>query len=302
MGCTQSITFGCFLSGLSALDTPIGHWLNKDGSPEIYWDGANHGTHVCNCGLNNNCTGSLEGYQCNCDNQIPITQQDAGILTDIDVLPVTAFQYGMMEYESQIATIQVGRFKCSGAKYIDPSVLTESCGNLKTVGETKSGHYILKDQSVVYCDMSMQIDDPQIQTHVGRLSYNDVMFVAVRNTGEYVPRQVPITFDVKQADIGNDFNEDDGFFIVPSDGLYFFIFNGYVQSNGFSEIDVMVNGELVQSFYEHNHEDTDRYEVDTFVFSLDLKSNDKLWLEHYYDSSYYCDSTYHMTFTGYIVN
>jgi len=299
--CTQSITFGCFLSALSALDTPIGQWLNKNGEPEIYWDGNHHGTHVCSCGLNSNCSGSLEGYQCNCDYQIPVVQQDAGIITDIDALPVTAFQYGMMAYESQIATIQIGRFQCSGARYVDPNLLTESCGNLKTVGETRSGHYIMKDQSVAYCDMERQIDDPQIQSHVGHLSYNDVAFIAVKNTGASLPKGT-ISFDLETVDRGNDFSNSEGLFVAPKDGIYFFIFNGWTQTSDYTHVNAYVNGDYEREFYQYHPGQTNAYEEMTFFFTIELKRGDSLYLTNEYDSSLYAGSDVQMTFSGFYVN
>lgn len=174
--CYQDITFDCFLSGLAANDDPIGVWLNKDGGEEIYFVGANHGTHMCSCGLSQNCSDSEHNFVCNCDaSQIPLVQQDQGTITNSTSLPILGFKYGDMKYQSQFAAITIGRLKCKGQKHIEPDKVMDSCANLKTNGVTQSGHYILNDQSVAFCEMSRQINDPAIEQHVGRLHYNDVV-------------------------------------------------------------------------------------------------------------------------------
>ena len=54
-------------------------------------------------------------------------------------------------------------------------MLMDSCANLKTTGVTQSGHYVLNDQSVAFCEMSKRIADPDIQRHIGKLWYNDIL-------------------------------------------------------------------------------------------------------------------------------
>merc|ERR1712136_126567 len=57
--CDQEITFACFMSALSIVDSPVGVWLNRYQEPETYFEGANHGAHMCKCSLNDSCSDSL---------------------------------------------------------------------------------------------------------------------------------------------------------------------------------------------------------------------------------------------------
>ena len=65
--CSQDIQFNCYLAALYINDEPIGSWLNKDGEEEYYFEGANHGEHICKCGINQSCSESKLGKVCNCD-------------------------------------------------------------------------------------------------------------------------------------------------------------------------------------------------------------------------------------------
>ena len=101
-------------------------------------------------------------------------QHDNGVITNSSALPILGFKYGLMLYSAQIATIQIGRFVCTGKKRIEPEHVADSCSNLKTHGISDSGNYILNDQKIVFCDMDKVVDDDDIQRHVGKLAYDDV--------------------------------------------------------------------------------------------------------------------------------
>ena len=161
--CTQNIEYDRFLSALSANDNPIGVWLNKDKEPETYFVGENHGKHICTCGVNQNCSDSQNNFVCNCDAQIPVFQEDQGTITNSSALPIRGFKYGEMKYESQIAQITISRMKCRGEKRIEPNKLMDSCENMKVNGNAVSGNYVLNDQSIVFCEMSKHITDPDIE-------------------------------------------------------------------------------------------------------------------------------------------
>ena len=65
--CTQEITFNCFLAPLTVNGEAIGTWVNRNNGNETYFTGANSGTHICECGLNETCSDSEHGNVCNCD-------------------------------------------------------------------------------------------------------------------------------------------------------------------------------------------------------------------------------------------
>ena len=171
--CSQDIRFDCFTSALSAKEKSIGVWLNKVGEPETYFVGQHHGLHICGCGVNQTCSDS-EHEVCNCDaDQIPELQRDEGIITNSSALPITGFRYGEMKYELQVAQITIGRMQCQSQKKIEPNHLMDSCANMKINGNTETGNYILNDQSVVFCEMSKYISDPDIERHIGSLRYQE---------------------------------------------------------------------------------------------------------------------------------
>ena len=62
---------------------------------------------------------------CNCDAKLPDWQVDEGIITDKNLLPITEFAYGPLEYDLEEAKVSIGSLKCSGS----------------TIGSTTSHHF-----------------------------------------------------------------------------------------------------------------------------------------------------------------
>lgn len=48
-----------------------GHWIDRDGDPQVYFDGKLPGIHACACGKNQSCFDPIK--TCN-----PVIQQDQG--------------------------------------------------------------------------------------------------------------------------------------------------------------------------------------------------------------------------------
>jgi len=302
--CYQKITFGCFLSGLEANGQPTGVWIDKDGVDQDYFIGANDGSHVCSCGLQSNCSGSSQGYQCNCDNMVPTVQHDRGVITNSSALPILGFKYGLMLYPAQIATINVGRFKCTGKKIISPENIADSCSTLKTFGITDSGHYILNNQNVVFCNMEQQMHDDDIQTHVGFLAYHDVEFLAYKDYSgsyDYIDSGT-ITFSNEVVDNSNNFDPSSGIFTAPVDGYYYFEFSAtsyyyrqYVLVN--------VNGVTQHYMYENVYSSSDYVHQESFSFSQYLDSGDELSLYASSTNTFKIGYSYSpATFRGYLIN
>jgi hypothetical protein len=83
--------------------------------PQIFFNGDHIGQHICQCGENESClTDSTINYLCNCDAKAPIWAEDQGVITAKDILPIQAFSYGPLTYDSEMANITIGRLKCSG--------------------------------------------------------------------------------------------------------------------------------------------------------------------------------------------
>ena len=86
----------------------------------------------CQCGRNNTCISiSGEENKCNCDAQLGSINEDVGIITAMDVLPISAFEYGPYKVEGNHPEIRIGKLKCVGrkkAKVFEIHVRT-SCAN-----------------------------------------------------------------------------------------------------------------------------------------------------------------------------
>jgi len=299
--CYQQITFDCFLSPLDVNGDPVGVWLDKDGNEQVYFDGNNEGLHTCSCGAYNNCSDTEHGLLCNCDAaQIPLVQEDSGVITNVDALPITGFRYGDLKYQTQFASVHIGKLLCEGKKTVKPENLMDSCVNLKLDGVTQSGNFILNDQSVSYCEMTKKITDPDIQRHVGRIQYReeDVAFIvtATENSG-CIPTGV-ITFDNKIIDYSNSFNIKEGIFVVPVTGNYLFFFNSPVGITDFSGVYVHVNGYDDYFFEEATLTDDSSYLLN-FMFTMQLEEGLELWLENPSSDTLFNNLNYPMTFVGY---
>lgn len=175
--CTQDITFNCFLAPLSVNGEAIGTWVNRNGGNESYFTGSNSGTHMCECGLTQTCSDSEHNNVCNCDaSELPIEQNDSGIITDVSELPIMGFNYGdLLEYPDQYASILIGRLKCKGKKPLQPEEINDSCKNLKLNGESRSRNYALNDGSLAFCDMAKRITDGEIQKKIGDFQFKEPM-------------------------------------------------------------------------------------------------------------------------------
>ena len=55
-----------------------------------------------------------DSLPCNCDAKLPTWQFDEGIINDKDLLPITEFAYGPLEYDLEEAKVSIGSLKCGG--------------------------------------------------------------------------------------------------------------------------------------------------------------------------------------------
>ena len=127
-------------------------------------------------------------------------------------------------------------------------------------------------------------------------SFHFSRFVAVRTTTGYVPTGM-ISFDTTPLDKGDNF-KDGAKFHAPIDGVYLFYFTGYNPNDDeYTQIDVMVNGDMLYNV------DESWSRIVTFYFTIELKSNDELWLENHVSESFYVGSDFGtLTFMGNLLN
>jgi len=305
--CEQEITFNCFQSALSIEDTPVGVWINRDGGQETYYVGENHGSHLCSCALNNSCSDSARGEKCNCDaNYIPEVQEDSGMITDMSALPISAFWYGDLIYDSQIAQVFIGRLKCYGEQKLSPDEITNSCSNLKRDGVSTTANYILRDNNVAFCDMEKSMDDDAIQTILGKISYDDDVqndkFYATRSSGGSDDAYLDvgtITFDATDFDSNVSFDYETGVFKASKKGLYYFDFVGHVQNSDLMNdvfLKVNVNGSENRSFYGG------AYDTLSAWWYLNLNEGDEVTLNCIKSSTLWADFNDIISYRGYFIN
>ena len=87
---------------------------------------------------------------CNCDAKIPEWQVDEGIITDKDLLPITEFAYGPLEYDLEEAKVSIGSLKCSGSTMGSiipsvlppPEILKDDCGNAELETDNRLKIYL----------------------------------------------------------------------------------------------------------------------------------------------------------------
>ena len=66
-------------------------------------------------GETNSCIDSdIPDIKCNCDVKQPTWDVDEGRIFSKELLPVTGFQYGPLEFDLERANITIGRLECSG--------------------------------------------------------------------------------------------------------------------------------------------------------------------------------------------
>lgn len=124
--CSQEIDFSCFLAPLLYNEVEIATWTDRHGEDQVYFDGENYGSHLCSCYSDLSCSGQpIFNTTCNCDNSGHAEWlEDSGVITNMTALPISAFNYGPMEYDTQEAMVRIGRLRCSGRTEINPSPST----------------------------------------------------------------------------------------------------------------------------------------------------------------------------------
>merc|ERR1711953_699612 len=193
--CEQSIRFDCFLAPLMVYGSDhMGFWRDYNGTERTFFHGNldPEQPHVCQCGVNQTCIES--NLPCNCDAKVPDWQVDEGVITDKDLLPITEFAYGPLEYDLEEAKISIGSLKCSGSTMtgsIIPSALPPP--------------EILRND----CGLAQLVTDNQLKID---LRYNN-------NMNCYVTLKLPETKTLKLT-IDNFSSETDYDFFYVYDGTY----------------------------------------------------------------------------------
>ncbi|EDO47863.1 predicted protein [Nematostella vectensis] len=101
MYCEQFLKYECFGSVLYKNSTGLwfGWWVSRDGAKVTTWGGAPEGSNMCACGVADTCV--VKGTRCNCDSNSLSWNEDGGMLTFKDLLPVTQLRFGDTDFNSQ---------------------------------------------------------------------------------------------------------------------------------------------------------------------------------------------------------
>ncbi|XP_066541942.1 contactin-associated protein-like 5 [Hoplias malabaricus] len=114
--CQQRITYQCRRSRLfNTWDgIPLSWWLDRGGDRRTYWGGFLPGVQQCACSLEENCIDM--NYFCNCDADRDSWENDTGILSYKEDLPVRGISVGDTSRINSEAVFSVGPLECSGDK------------------------------------------------------------------------------------------------------------------------------------------------------------------------------------------
>ncbi|KAM9789461.1 contactin-associated protein-like 4 [Neosynchiropus ocellatus] len=116
--CEQELSYRCRKSRL--LNTPEGSpfswWFGGPGPGHLqtYWGGAQPGSQQCACGLRGDCVDTQ--HYCNCDADRMEWNEDSGLLTQKDSLPVRSLLLGDVRRPGSEAAYRVGPLRCRGDK------------------------------------------------------------------------------------------------------------------------------------------------------------------------------------------
>ena len=72
--------------------------------------------HKCKCSETQSCLKARDGTEvsCNCDAKMLDWNKDDGIITAMDILPISGIFYGPLLSDSEHAYFTIGKFKCKG--------------------------------------------------------------------------------------------------------------------------------------------------------------------------------------------
>ena len=106
-------------------------------------------------------------------------------------------------------------------------------------------------------------------------------------------------FDSEKIDMSNNFDPNTGVFVASKSGQYSFFFNAHTDST-YGRIDVNLNGGDVQ--YLYHHDDASERRQITLFWTMDLVSNDEVYLNNIESNGIYCSDKHKMHFMGYRLN
>ncbi|KAK1802439.1 hypothetical protein P4O66_022100, partial [Electrophorus voltai] len=116
--CQQEVVYRCRKSRLfNTWDgTPLSWWRDRAGEQRTYWGGFLPGVQQCSCSLAENCIDM--NYFCNCDADRSSWENDTGLLSYKEHLPVTEIAIGDTNRTGSEAVYRVGSLQCYGDRFL----------------------------------------------------------------------------------------------------------------------------------------------------------------------------------------
>ncbi|XP_076869296.1 contactin-associated protein-like 5 [Brachyhypopomus gauderio] len=116
--CQQEVMYRCRKSRLfnSWDGTPLSWWRDRAGEMRTYWGGFLPGVQQCSCSLAENCIDM--NYFCNCDADRTSWENDTGLLSYKEHLPVTEIAVGDTNRTGSEAVYRVGSLQCYGDRFL----------------------------------------------------------------------------------------------------------------------------------------------------------------------------------------
>uniref|UniRef100_A0AAY4DU31 Contactin-associated protein-like 5 n=1 Tax=Denticeps clupeoides TaxID=299321 RepID=A0AAY4DU31_9TELE len=116
--CQQEVAYRCRKSRLfNTWDgNPLAWWLDRSGEKRTYWGGFLPGVQQCSCSLEENCIDM--NYFCNCDADRHSWENDTGLLSYKDHLPLTEIVIGDTNRTGSEAVYTVSSLQCYGDRFL----------------------------------------------------------------------------------------------------------------------------------------------------------------------------------------
>uniref|UniRef100_A0A9J7YM77 Contactin associated protein-like 5b n=1 Tax=Cyprinus carpio carpio TaxID=630221 RepID=A0A9J7YM77_CYPCA len=118
--CQQEVVYLCRKSRLfNTWDgTPLSWWLDRAGERRTYWGGFLPGVQQCACSLDENCIDMNHFCNCDADRSSWYEENDTGVLSYKEHLPVTEILIGDTNRSGSEAIYRVGSLHCYGDRFL----------------------------------------------------------------------------------------------------------------------------------------------------------------------------------------
>ncbi|EFX82184.1 hypothetical protein DAPPUDRAFT_241333 [Daphnia pulex] len=154
------------------------------------------------------------------------------IILETQVNQMKAQAIGVQQQESMLPAKQSRDYSNASSLRQGTTKLPKSCVDLKVMGHTLSGIFLIKGVKTVetvFCDFSLAATNPNFQTWIG---FNDIKSSPVSFHAQRENYKVDnavnsaVNYSLVRLNVGNALNPSTGVFVAPKAGRYYFAFSG----------------------------------------------------------------------------